>query len=111
MSLVSNKKLFLFSLIFSYTGNILAQPVADFSATPLRGCVPLSVNFTDRSTANPTKWKWDLGNGTVSVNQNPRTTYFAPGRYKITLISTNAGGSDTIVKDQYITVQSNPTVN
>jgi gliding motility-associated-like protein len=89
---------------------VLGQPVADFSATPVSGCAPLLVKFTDLSTDNPTSWKWDLGNGTTSILQNPSVTYFASGRYNITLISTNASGSDTIVKNQYITVQFNPIV-
>ena len=89
----------------------MAQPVANFSATPVTGCAPLLVKFTDLSTGNPASWKWDLGNGTISVLQNPSVTYFASGKYKITLIVKNAMGSDTIVKDQYITVQLNPTVD
>lgn len=92
-------------------GNILAQPVANFSATPLTGCAPLLVKFTDLSTGNPTNWKWDLGNGTISTLKNPSVTYFASGQYKVTLMVKNATGSDTLVKDQYITVQVDPTVN
>jgi gliding motility-associated-like protein len=89
----------------------LAQPVADFSATPLNGCAPLPVSFTDLSTGSPTAWQWDLGNGTLSTQQNPTTTYFTPGIYTITLTVTNASGSNTVTKSQYISVSDKPTVN
>ena len=55
-----------------------AQLNANFSATPISGCAPLLVNFTDLSTGNPTNWQWDLGNGTISFLKNPAVTYF-PG--------------------------------
>ena len=87
-----------------------AQLNANFSATPISGCSPLLVNFTDQSTGNPTAWKWDLGNGTISFLQNPAVTYFAPGKYDVKLIVTNAGGSNQIVKTQYITVNTIPSV-
>ncbi|MEO6452781.1 MAG: PKD domain-containing protein [Ginsengibacter sp.] len=115
MSIAVHKKLlskfFIIILVLLYSGNILAQPVADFSATPVVGCAPLLVQFTDLSTGNPTSLKWDLGNGTPSSSSTPSTTYFTPGQYKVTLIAKNASGSDTIVKDKFITVQVNPTVN
>ncbi|WP_066408170.1 PKD domain-containing protein [Flavisolibacter tropicus] len=88
-----------------------AQLSANFSATPLSGCAPLVVKFTDESTGNPTAWKWDLGNGTVSFFQNPSATYFNPGTYTITLEVKNASGSHTITKTQYITVYASPSVD
>ena len=88
-----------------------AQPSANFSATPLSGCTPLIVTFTDASTGSPTSWDWDLGNGTLSTQQNPTTTYFNSGFFTITLTVTNAGGSNTITKTQYIKVDDKPTVD
>ena len=64
----------------------LAQPTANFSANPTAGCAPLVVNFSDLSTGNPTSWRWDLGNGTTSLLQNPSVTYFNPGQYTVRLI-------------------------
>ena len=89
-----------------------AQLAASFTGTPLSGCAPLVVNFTDHSTGNPTQWKWDLGNGTISFIQNPSATYFTPGQYTIKLVIHNtAGTADSITKTQYITVNAQPTVN
>ncbi|MDQ6755840.1 MAG: PKD domain-containing protein, partial [Bacteroidota bacterium] len=87
-----------------------SQLAANFSATPVSGCAPLLVNFTDLSTGNPTSWKWDLGNGTISYLKNPAVTYFAPGQYNIKLIATNASGSNEIIKSQFITVYAVPSV-
>ena len=88
-----------------------SQPVANFTASPLSGCTPLAVSFTDQSTGGPTSWQWDLGNGTLSTQQNPTTTYFNSGLYTISLIVTNASGSNTITQTQYIKVDDKPTVN
>ncbi|MGC4102669.1 PKD domain-containing protein [Ferruginibacter sp.] len=88
-----------------------AQPAADFSASPLSGCTPLAVTFTDRSSGGPTSWQWDLGNGTQSTQQNPTTTYFNSGLYTITLTVTNAAGSNTITRNQYIKVDDKPVVD
>ena len=43
-----------------------AQLTANFTGSPLAGCAPLVVSFTDQSTGSPTQWKWDIGNGTIS---------------------------------------------
>jgi len=97
------------AILFSFTIN--AQLTANFTATPLSGCSPLIVSFTDQSTGNPTIWQWDLGNGTSSVLPNPATTYFNPGTYTVKLVIRNAAGNaDSITKTQYITVNAKPTV-
>ena len=102
----------LFCTLLSFIGFYSrAQLSADFSATPAYGCSPLVVSFSDVSSGNPTEWKWDLGNGTVSYLRNPSVTYFAPGQYNIKLIVSNSVGIDSLVKSQYITVYSNPDVN
>src|SRR5688500_8081648 len=107
---VLNLFVFIQGLLFC-SGSLLAQPVADFSADAVSGCSPLLVKFTDLSSGNPTSWKWDLGNGTISVEQNPSTTYFEPGQYKVTLTAGNASGENTVVKDQFITIHFAPTID
>ena len=108
---ILHKCLLLF-FVCLYTSNAFAQPTADFSGSPVSGCAPLLVKFTDLSTGSPTSWKWDFGNGAaVSLIQNPSTTYSKSGLYKVTLIANNASGWDTLVKDQYIDVKLNPSVD
>lgn len=102
-------------LIFSLAACLLpavvsAQLAANFTATPIVGCAPLVVQFSDLSTGSPTAWSWNLGNSTTSVLQNPSTTYTAPGTYTVTLTVTNAGGTHTYTQTAYITVYNAPQV-
>jgi gliding motility-associated-like protein len=86
-----------------------AQLHADFSATPVSGCPPMVVVFNDNTAGNPTSWKWDLGNGTISHLQSPIATYFNPGTYSVKLVATNANGADSVIKTDYIVVNAVPT--
>ncbi len=80
-------------------------PVAEFSGSPRSGPAPLSVDFTDLSTGNPTAWDWDFGDGTPhSYDQHPTHIYSANGDYTVTLIASNAYGSDPETKVDYIRV-------
>jgi gliding motility-associated-like protein len=110
-----NKKMrlpLLLIIFFIFSGSkIFSQPVAAFTASPLTGCSPLVISFTDQSTGSPTSWLWDLGNGTTSTQQNPTTTYLSSGFYTIILTVSNASGSNTVTKAQYIKVDDKPTVD
>lgn len=97
---------FIVLLLITTVGS--AQLRADFTATPVTGCPPMVVSFTDKSTGSPVSWKWDLGNGTTSFLQNPIATYFTPGSYNIKLTVSNASGKDSIVKSQYVVVNALP---
>lgn len=88
-----------------------SQLTARFTASPQNGCSPLVVNFSDQSTGNPTQWRWELGNGVISTLRNPSATYFNPGTYHIKLIVRNANGVDSVLKNQFITVNANPTID
>lgn len=88
-----------------------SQLNANFSATPNEGCAPLVVHFSDASTGNPTHWRWDLGNGTISFLQNPSVTYFTPGLYHIKLVVSNAQGADSLVRNAYIKIYDQPVIN
>ncbi|MEO6832109.1 MAG: PKD domain-containing protein [Chitinophagaceae bacterium] len=102
--------LVLVSLVMA--GAAFAQaPVANFSADNRVSCNPLVVQFTDSSTNSPTSWSWNLGNGTTSTLQNPSTTYSIPGTYTVTLIATNASGSNTKTITGYITILNSPVVD
>ncbi len=79
-------------------------PVADFTASTNSGTAPLSVEFTDLSTNNPESWQWDFGDGGASTQQNPSHTYNEAGNYTVQLIVSNGSSSDTMIKDNYITV-------
>jgi len=71
-----------------------------------------SVQFTDLSSNTPTSWKWSFegGSPTTSTEQHPLVSYATLGTYPVTLIATNAIGSDTLTKSGYITVTNNVPV-
>ncbi|WP_292387683.1 PKD domain-containing protein [Methanosarcina sp. UBA5] len=83
-------------------------PFANFSASPTEGKAPLTVAFTDKSTGSPTKWKWNFGDGTTSTQQNPTHKYSKVGSYTVKLTTTNADGSNTATKTDYIKVVTKP---
>lgn len=81
-------------------------PVADFSASETQITAGNSVTFTDLSTNMPTSWSWTFEGGTPATSnlQNPTVTYSEPGEYTVTLVASNAFGSDTETKTEYISV-------
>jgi gliding motility-associated-like protein len=86
-------------------------PVVNFTASPTSGCSPLFVNFQDQSSNNPTSWFWDFGNGATSTVQNPTVTFLSPGLYTVKLTATNASGSNTLTRTNFINVYESPFVN
>jgi len=68
------------------------------------GTAPLTVEFDDLSTGEPTSWAWDFGDGATSAERHPRHTYERAGVYTVALTTANAGGSSTITRLDHITV-------
>ncbi len=66
----------------------------------------LSVQFQDTSTGNPTKWRWDFGDGSTSKEQNPAHLYDAEGDYVVTLTASKKGSEDTT--SQIVSVTEDP---
>jgi len=79
-------------------------PTADFWGWPLSGNAPLKVTFTETSKGSPTSWKWDFGDGKYSTEKSPTHTYSAAGTYTVKLTATNAAGSSTKTKSNYVKV-------
>jgi len=75
--------------------------VAAFTALPMTGKPPLTVNFTDHSTGSPKKWRWDFGDGTLSTVQNPSHVYGGIGRYTVTL---------EVISDNFSSVERKPEI-
>lgn len=84
-------------------------PIGNYIAQSTTGCDSFTTSFNDLST-NPTSWLWDFGDGSsMSTQQNPSHTYAGSGSYTVTLFVSNAFGTDTVVKQNYINVLPNPT--
>ncbi len=88
-----------------------APPVAAFSGTPVSGCAPLEVVFTDESTGDITSWDWDFGDGQTDTQQNPTHTYTASGDYEVRLIVMGPGGVDSLTVTGYISVTEDVTAD
>lgn len=82
-------------------------PITNFTCNMLNGQVPLNVNFTDLSAYSPTSWNWDFGDGSESNLKNPSHLYQYQGTFSVTLTTSNAFGSDSETKVNYITVTDN----
>lgn len=88
-------------------------PVADFMGAPQNPQIAQTVVFSDLSTNMPTAWSWAIApptvtfaDGTTSSSQNPHVQFNATGTYTVTLTATNAYGSDTEIKTNYISVNN-----
>lgn len=57
---------------------------AAFTATPLKGCAPLVVQFNNQSAGTATSWKWTFEGGTpatYNASSPPPVRYTSPGIY------------------------------
>jgi PKD repeat protein len=92
---------------------VVNTPQADFRANQTKGITPFTVKFTDISTGNPTRWKWDFGDGATSAEKDPTHIYStsdasSTNKFTVTLSVLNAYGEDTIKKTDYVTVTQKP---
>ena len=82
-------------------------PAAAFMASDTVLCVDDCISFTDQSSSNPTSFTWSFigANPSTSSVQNPGSVCFpVAGTYSVQLIVSNANGTDTLTKVDYITV-------
>lgn len=94
------------TVIIGSGGGSENAPVASFKSDVNEGSSPLTVNFTDESSNNPTAWLWDFGDGNTSQQQNTVNIYNSNGTYTVSLTVTNSFGSDNIIKSNLINVGS-----
>ncbi|KQC07396.1 MAG: hypothetical protein APR55_04010 [Methanolinea sp. SDB] len=96
------------------TNTLYLDEITDFGLGTT-GYAPLTIQFVDESQymEKGTGWEWDIDNdGTTDyTTKNPQHTYTSPGTYSVKLTVTNAGGSDTVVKTDYITVLAPETID
>ncbi|MCB0840750.1 MAG: hypothetical protein KDD99_28980, partial [Bacteroidetes bacterium] len=83
-------------------------PMTDFTADKTSTCTGELVSFTDLSTLGPISHNWIITpqviytNNTDSTSADPFVIFPVSGFYQVTLITTNAFGSDTTTKVNYI---------
>jgi gliding motility-associated-like protein len=85
-----------------------ARPVVNFTGSPLSGCFPLPVQFTNSSTAGSgtiTSYFWDFGDGASSTSATPSHIYTASGNNNVSLQVTNSSGcANSNTKPSYVNV-------
>jgi PKD repeat protein len=91
-----------------YTVTVLSNqpPTANFIASDTSTCTR-TISFTDISGGGPTSWMWYFGDGDSSSVQNPTHTYQNSGGFTVSLYVSNANGSNTLVKTNYINISGN----
>jgi len=82
-----------------------SAPLADFTAEPTSGVLPLTVNFSDVSEGEIDTWLWEFGDGNTSSEQHPEYIFTECDDYTITLTVSGPGGSEAITKEDYIEVK------
>lgn len=78
----------------------------NFTADILKGCIPLTVNFTNTTVPidSAATFSWDFGDGSpASSQQNPSHTYTTDGEFTVTLTIADVSGCDhETIKIEYI---------
>lgn len=79
---------------------------ADFEAISRNTYGGGSIHFIDNTVGIVNNWKWTFEGGTPSSSseQNPIVVFPAPGKYKVSLESSNQSNSSSIEKADYVLV-------
>jgi len=82
--------------------------IANFSAQPTNGTVPLLVTFTNLSSG-ATNFAWDFGDGNAITAANPANTYFETrGVIQSPSPPYGLGGTNTLTLTNYIVATNQP---
>ena len=90
----------------------LAPLVGFTTSNSPEGCVPYTVQFLNTSQNNPTSYLWTFEGGSpaTSAQEHPVVVYQNTGSFDVTLVATNALGSDTLVMEDFIIIETIPSV-
>ena len=83
---------------------------AFFNADTLRGCFPLTVNFTN-SSKGYVDYAWDFGDGNVSNINNPSHTFTQSGTFTVKIFVTDSCSYDTFERQILIYPAPNVSFN
>lgn len=78
---------------------------AKFSALPISGTAPFTVQFIDSSVGLVNNRLWDFGDGQTSTDLSPIHEYQDAGIYTVRLTVSGPGGSDIEEKSEFIQVE------
>jgi len=107
--ILDNVRLYTLAELSPIVPSCATTPSALFSA-PHHICPGTCTDFTNLSV-NATSFTWTFAgaNPSTSTDVNPTNIcYSTPGNYDVTLIASGAGGSDTLILPNYMTVYPFP---
>ena len=89
-----------------------ASMQALFTASTTEVCVNNTVEFSDASSGQPTSWEWTFEGGQPATSnlQNPTVMYNNVGIYDVKLIVSDGEDNDTLIIENFITVNDIPEV-
>ncbi len=92
------------------TISIIFEPEANFSVASASGCVPMDIQFTNESTGAGATYQWFFEGGTPAQSEefNPLVNYTTTGQFDVQLIVNNPAGADTLLMEQFITIDTLP---
>lgn len=96
----------------SSTVTVYPNPVVDFTADVIEGCVPLCVEFTNNSTitSGNMSYRWDFGDGVTFDGSSAQHCYPDVDTFNVSLTATSNYQCVTqLVMNDYIIVHPNPT--
>jgi PKD repeat protein len=88
---------------------VLCKPHVDFHASAYFICAGGSITFTDNSwgaTVSKRNWYFQNGSPSTSSAPSPSITFNVPGWHQVILASSNAAGTDSIIRNQYVFVSA-----
>ncbi len=92
--------------------SVFARPFADFLVSARVVYVPDQEAIFKNLSENASSFFWDFGDGTTSIEEEPRHAYVEEGFYDITLIATNDFGCvDTLFRSAEVEAISGGEVN
>ena len=87
-----------------FLDGLVPPPEARFTTDLRSGDAPLEVAFRDTSLGPESSRFWDFGDGTSSLEPEPRHVYATPGTYAVTLTVNGPGGTDVLLRADWIQV-------
>lgn len=93
------------SIVLKDAVKVGTKPHSEFSGNPLDVCPEVKITFTDLSSGGLIdEWFWQFGDGGTSIVSNPIHQYTDTGMFKVTLVTSNFGCADTLIKLDYVHV-------
>ena len=84
---------------------------ADFFADQRQGFAPMAVQFSSLSQGAIDSYLWNFGDGLTGTEPEPLHVYQQPGLYTVRLLVSGEGVSDSLIHEDYISVDASPVIS